>query len=122
MARTQIPTIFALHAGVGLTTMTADPTTGHYFTNDEKSVLVLVNLTGSDITATILANAYIDGDASSGLRVPNRIVVIHPGEQIMCGPFQTEIYNQADSTVYLDIDGPAQLVVASITGLGAMAA
>lgn len=113
MARTLLPTIMSVHSGVPLTTTTADSANGNMFANDEKSVLVMINLTAGTLHCTIVASAYADSD----LKIPDRVIALNSGEQIMAGPFPAGVFSQVDGNVYVDTDGALELVVSSIKGV-----
>ena len=115
MPRTPIPVVISDHAGVPLMTAASDPINGHSVANDEKTVVVFVNLTGDTLHATILCPNYQDGTISTGgLRVPDRVITITSGTSVMVGPFPAELFNQPDTLVYIDVDGPLQVIAASI--------
>lgn len=85
-------------------------TDDHYFPNEGKRTFIHVfNGDASQHTVTIQTPKTVDG-----LAIAERTVAIPASEDRMIGPFPTEWYNQADNTVYIDIDDNTSVTVAAL--------
>jgi hypothetical protein len=83
-----------------LTTVTADAVNNHAFDNSDGDVMILCqNGTASPVVLTFVTFATPDG-----LAVADLAVTVAAGADAIIGPFPKSLYNQADDTVYVNVD------------------
>lgn len=114
MARTVLPVVQAVHSGIVVTLGPTDALNGNALPNDGHTVVVFTNLGLVSCTVTIRVNVYINGDASSGLKPPDRTVSVAPSTSVLVGPFPQGYFNQQDGNVWIDYSTDIQVLAASI--------
>jgi hypothetical protein len=105
----------ASRTGTSLAPVAVDNVNGNSFANNGNTLLSLTNQGVTDLAATIHAQSYVDGDASNGLKVPDRMIDIPAGETILCGPFSPDIYNDPSGNVWLDVSGPVLAIAVIVS-------
>ncbi len=92
MARTAIPVTASNKSGITLAFATSDQVNGNAFQNDGHSVLVIRNSSGSALTVTLRTTRIEDGDAITGLKLPDRVVTVPANTGgLMVGTFPMDI-------------------------------
>jgi hypothetical protein len=110
MARVQLTVQDESPAGVELTETAGDATNHHYFArNTGKERLIVKNGGVGSINVTIATPKTL-----GGLSVGEQIVAVAAGKTKVIGPFDSDIYNQSDGSVNIDLSG-ASSVVLSVT-------
>lgn len=97
MARAAMTVQQIVRTGLNNTPASVNASDGNYFANDGRVFLHVINGSGSSINVTVGTPGSVDGLAISDL-----VVAVPAGDERMIGPFPTNIYNQADNTVYVD--------------------
>jgi hypothetical protein len=117
MARTALPVTAPNKTGVTLGFTASDQVNGNSFVNDGRSVLVARNTGGAPATLTLRVTRIEDGDAVTGLKVPDRVVSIPvstaAAPATILGTFSQDIYNQPDGTVSVDCSASLMMMVLS---------
>jgi hypothetical protein len=113
VSRTALTITSVSHVGASLVPVACDQDNGNSFFNDGNTVLAMTNLTGAPITVTVHAQAYVDGNSSSGLKVPDRSYTIQPTATTLAGPFAQATYNDASGNVEVDMNGAILLLPCS---------
>lgn len=91
--------------GAQLASATPDVGNGNSFVNDGKTVLVVTNRSGVTVNVTVRSVACSHG------RTLDVVVPVVAGADGEVGPFDINIFNQADGTVNVDWDVSASIKV-----------
>lgn len=101
MAETALTVTTVGKAGTAKTTANADTSNGNKFANDGRTFLYLFN-NGSTGSATVtIATAKTVG----GYAVGNQDISLTTTQEKIAGPFDPDIFNDADGNVTLSISG-----------------
>lgn len=86
---------------------------GHSVANEAGDVILNVkNGSGGDITLTFATPAKV-----GGLAIEDPTCVVTAGEERLCGPFRTDLFNQVSGTlkgVFVTFSGVTDLTIAAI--------
>jgi hypothetical protein len=104
MTRTLIAPLITSRAG---TVQVTTPATAQMsFANDEKALLSIKNGSGVTLTGTVAIPLLVDGRAVAALPIS-----IAAGVTAVFGPFPSNVYNQADGSVYFDLGATTTIEV-----------
>ena len=93
---------------VVLTYTAADATNDHAFTNTGRVVLLVKNGGGGAVQVTIVSTPDARG------RTGDEVRSVAAGADALFGPFARQGWNQADETVYVDLDADTGVELAAI--------
>lgn len=102
MARAPFTPIASVATGTVLSAATAvDAGNGNEFSNAARSIIEITNGSASAVTATFITNASYS-TVGSAFAVDDVRVVVASSTSKVVGPFDTNLFNSATSTVQVD--------------------
>lgn len=110
LPRTALAVLPATHTGVTVAFTASDQVNGTLFANDGRTILVVHNGSGAPLVVTVIATLVVD----MNLQVPNRVVTVPNGANIILGTFPQDVYGQADGSIWVDCSAPAGLLALSV--------
>ena len=98
-----------VRAGLDPTMVTAAYTDGNSFSNNGKTWVEILNLTGAT-TLTIDTPNTVDGEA-----IANPTVSIGANTRYKVGPFPPDVYNRSDDSVRVSVTSIDSVTIAALT-------